>query len=247
MTAATAPRASLPPGDRRRARTFAIACLFIAALMSWLGFALQPKLQGVAYAQADFDRLFPSEFGDWKEVKTITPLVSASNPGELTFNQPYDAQIMRTFRNSQNQVIMLAVAYGQNQRQDIKVHRPEVCYSAQGWDVVELAEHDFPLTSVGGVPITGMKMKVLDKRSGRTEAVSYWVRIGDTFSQSGMTQRLHILQQGLKGKRSDGVLVRFSQHVRSGMTMDESYRLQAQFAKDFLAGLTPEARFLLTH
>jgi len=245
MTAAVSKPPLLPAG--RTGPAFAVAFVLIAALMSWLGFALQPKLQGVSFTQADFDRMFPSEFGDWKEVKTITPLVSAANPGELTFNQPYDAQIMRTYRNSQNQVIMLAVAYGQNQRQDIKVHRPEVCYSAQGWEVADVAAHDFPLKSTGGVPITGMKMTALDKRHGRTEAVSYWVRIGDTFSQSGMTQRLHILSQGLKGKRSDGVLVRFSQHVRSGMTMDESYRLQAQFAQDFLAGLTPEARFLLTH
>lgn len=239
---------SPPAAPKAGLHVAAIALVLVAALLSWLGFALQPKMVGVTMTQAEFDKLFPSEFGDWQELKGLTPLVSAANPGELTFNQPYDAQSMRTYRNTRSgQVVMLALAYGQNQRQDIKVHRPEVCYNAQGWDVVDLGPHQFPLTSSTGVPITGMHMRAVDKRSGRDEAVTYWVRIGDTFSQSGMTQRLHILQQGLQGKRSDGVLVRFSQHLRGSQTPQESHQVQAQFAKDFLAALSPEARQLLTH
>lgn len=231
----------------RRKPVFAVLVLLVAALLSWLGFALQPRLQGVSLSQAAMDQMFPRAFGDWKEVEGLVPLVTANNPTELTFNQPYDAQIMRSYRNSKNQVVMLAIAYGQNQRQDIKVHRPEVCYPAQGWSVDALAPFAFPLSSTKGTPITGKQMLARANRTDRREAVLYWIRIGDTFAQGGMAQRLHIFKQGLQGKRSDGVLVRFSQALPPGQDPQASYQMQTQFASDFIAALSPEARNLLTH
>lgn len=236
--------------DQSAARTaspFALALIPIFATLIWAGYALQPSMTGVVINQAQLEALIPTKFGDWQEVKSIAPLVSAARPGEPSFDQPYDAQVMRTYRNSANQLVMLAVAYGNNQRQDIKVHRPEVCYQAQGWQVNNLTPNSFPLTSSTGNTVTGMQMTATEKRAGSTEAVSYWVRIGNTFTQNGLGQRIHIFMQGIKGHRSDGVLVRFSQHLKSNEPTEPSYQLQAQFAKDLLTSMSPEARHLLTH
>ena len=222
MTAAVSKPPLLPAG--RTGPAFAVAFVLIAALMSWLGFALQPKLQGVSFTQADFDRMFPSEFGDWKEVKTITPLVSAANPGELTFNQPYDAQIMRTYRNSQNQVIMLAVAYGQNQRQDIKVHRPEVCYKAGGFSVGPV--------QAGQIELPGHRLAVsrlVATMPERQEPITYWRLLGDRVVTDELHFKLDQITARLKGRGiDDGLLVRVSS---LGVDAEAAWRLQADFVQ----------------
>ncbi len=53
-------------------------------------------------------------------------------------------------------------------------------------------------------------MRMLVKAPGRTEAVSYWIRIGNVFTENPWAIRYHILKQGLAGKAVDGVLVRAS-------------------------------------
>lgn len=229
---------------RITAFTTIIATTF-AALIA-LGYAMQPQMKSVHIDQAELESMIPTSFGDWSAINGAAPLVSAAKADAPTFDQPYDAQVMRAYRNSANQIVMLAVAYGHNQRQDIKIHRPEVCYPAQGWQASALRPHQFPLRSSSGIQIEGMKMEANNNRGGR-EAVSYWIRIGDTFTSSGLRQRLHILSEGLKGKRADGILVRFSQSIAVGEPTEPAYQLQAQFAEQLLNALSPEARQLLTH
>mgnify|MGYP003340463721 CR=1 FL=1 len=57
---------------------------------------------------------------------------------ETDTEQPYDQTLMRTYANSHGEQIMLALAWGERQRQDVKVHRPEVCYPAQGFAIRQI-------------------------------------------------------------------------------------------------------------
>ncbi len=56
---------------------------------------------------------------------------------EPNMDRPYDDVLMRAYGNSQGDIVLLAVAYGRNQRQEVKIHRPDVCYTAQGFQLVE--------------------------------------------------------------------------------------------------------------
>jgi len=46
---------------------------------------------------------------------------------------------MRAYQNSQGQIVYLALAWGEQQRQEVKIHRPDLCYVAQGFKVWRLS------------------------------------------------------------------------------------------------------------
>ncbi|WP_294639482.1 exosortase C-terminal domain/associated protein EpsI [uncultured Aquabacterium sp.] len=217
----------------------------MALLLLTLGYALQPRLTENTVDEATLNRLIPKSFGEWVEVKSTVPQVTTATDQALSDQQPYDAQVMRTYRHSSGQTVMIAIAYGRNQRQEIKVHRPEVCYAAAGRKVVSIAPTEFGIESGDGQPVIGMQMLTTLPRQEADELVLYWIRIGHTFSQSGLTQRLHILTEGLKGRRSDGILVRFSQIIPRNSDTAASKNLQQAFARELIAALPKEGRQLL--
>jgi EpsI family protein len=171
------------------------------------------------------------------------------DPGKGTaddpnMDRPYDDVLMRAYGNSHGDVVLLAVAYGRNQRQEVKIHRPDVCYTAQGFQLIERSPIALPFTGTAGSPVRGMRMLVT--APGRTEAVSYWIRIGNVFTESAWAIRYHIFKQGLAGQAVDGVLVRASRIEQGGAVgANARYRVQEQFLGDLVTALPPAARRLL--
>jgi EpsI family protein len=200
---------------------------------------LQPEPLPVR-ASESLAQSIPTQFGDWKEVSFAADQI---DPGkgtvdEPSMDRPYDDVLMRAYGNSQGDIVLLAVAYGRNQRQEVKIHRPDVCYTAQGFELVERTASALPFN------VPGMRMLV--KAPGRTEAVSYWIRIGSAFTENPWAIRYHIFKQGLAGKAVDGVLVRASRIEQAkGVTPGTRYRVQEQFLGDLVHALPPAARRLL--
>ena len=188
----------------------------------------------------------PTRFGDWKEVSFAADQI---DPGKGTVDEPnmdrpYDDVLMRAYGNSRGDVVLLAVAYGRNQRQEVKIHRPDVCYTAQGFRLVERSPVAMPFSGAAGASVRGMRMLV--KAPGRTEAVSYWIRIGNVFTENAWAIRYHIFKQGLAGQAVDGVLVRASRIEQgSGGSANTRYSVQEQFLADLVHALPPQARHLL--
>ncbi len=174
---------------------------------------LQPTPLPVA-ERGSLAQSIPTQFGDWKEVsfgaEQVDPGKGAAD--EPNMDRPYDDVLMRAYGNSRGDVVLLALAYGRNQRQEVKIHRPDVCYTAQGFQLVERASIALPVQGTQGAQVNGMRMLV--KAPGRTEAVSYWIRIGDVFTDNAWSIRYHIFTQGMAGRAVDGVLVRASQIVQ---------------------------------
>ena len=109
-------------------------CMFAAAGMA---LALKPT-EKVADAgpKIDLEVLIPKTFGDWKVDETITPLI-ANPEEEALINKIYNQTLTRTYVNSQNERIMLSIAYGGDQSDSMAVHKPEVCYPGQGFQIVK--------------------------------------------------------------------------------------------------------------
>jgi EpsI family protein len=206
---------------------------------------LQPEAPPVS-GRESLAQSVPTQFGDWKEVSFTADQI---DPGKGTadepnMDRPYDDVLMRAYGNSRGDVVLLAVAYGRNQRQEVKIHRPDVCYTAQGFQLVERRPVAMPFTGAMGTAVHGMRMLV--KAPGRTEAVSYWIRIGDVFTENAWAIRYHIFKQGLAGQVVDGVLVRASR-IEQGNSPAPNvrYRVQEQFLDDLVRALSPQARHLL--
>jgi EpsI family protein len=157
---------------------------------------------------------------------------------------PYDDVLMRTYGNSRGDIILLALAYGRNQQQEVKIHRPELCYTAQGFDVLSRTETDIALTGRRSRDVRGARMLV--SSADRVEAISYWIRIGDIYSESAWTTRYYIFKEGLKGKRVDGMLVRVSQVFDDPRSASVNrYRVQEQFLSDLIGAMPANARHLM--
>ena len=233
-----------PPG--RRGIQVAPIVLGVAMIATAIGVEWwQPEFVTTA-AHQKLAQSIPTQFGDWKEVAVATDQVDPGKGAadEPNMDRPYDDVLMRAYENSRGDIVLLALAYGRNQRQEVKIHRPDVCYTAQGFQLVERSPVVLPVSATNGTPVHGMRMLV--KAPGRVEAVSYWIRIGEVFTDNAWSIRYHILKRGLAGHAVDGVLVRASQIIpgREESAADR-YRLQEAFLADLVRALPDSARQLL--
>lgn len=214
--------------------------MMAAAACAWLA---TPRLQAITHAPS-LDAVVPKAFGDWRVVADSTTQVDVAQGVETVQEQPYDQTVMRTYANSRGDMIMLALAWGERQRQDVKVHRPEVCYPAQGFAVRQIGSGHAISTDARTAPVPTTQI-LTEARGGGFEAVRYWIRIGSMYGGDGLQARWYILQEGFKGRIPDGVLVRVSQRLGKADEAPASQALMESFLQEMVAAVPPTSRGLL--
>lgn len=206
--------------------------ILIAFLIAAIGaYFATPKLSSIENAP-NLENTVPRAFGDWVELKSPLLQVSLSTGGETDLNQPYDQVVMRTYRNSAGRVVQLALAWGGNQRQEVKIHRPDLCYVAQGYQINDIKSVEFNDIGVSGIPIKGKQMIASANRN--IEAVTYWIRIGNSFSEDAFETRVNIFREGLAGNIPDGILVRVSMPIETTLAADEVWGVMNIFLKQLI-------------
>ena len=218
----------------RTATAIAVA-MMLAVAAAW---GLRPDNDMVRAGEFRYADIIPAEFGGWKSVSSSLAQVELAvkrDEGDEA-SRLYDEILSRSYEDHAGQVVMLSIAYGRQQRQELKIHRPELCYEAQGFKLSNMRE--------GGVLESDQALgrSMLATEAGRIEPVMYWIRIGELISNSAWTTRLHILRKGLAGEVPDGVLVRTSQIVPSAQHHAASLETQKRFVRDLLGSLSPDAR-----
>ena len=204
--------------------------------------ALRPQTTPAADIP-DLEQLVPGQVAGWRQLQAPSIQVNlAVTEGDRVTNAPYDRVLMRTYGNDQGAQVMLALAYAADQKQDVKIHRPEVCYVAQGFDTLHLAPQSF-LIAADTAPIPGMRLLVRER--SRLEAVSYWIRIGDQYTNNPWLTRAYIFTEGLKGRSTDGMLVRVSTLIATDNEADEAYVRQERFMADLVASVSEQQRAYL--
>ena len=219
------------------------AIMITVAMASW---AMRPHYHTEPYRK-QLDALIPKEFGDWhvvpETVLQIDPTATA-DADRSDLGRLYDEVLMRTYASSNGEIIQLAIAYCRNQRQELKIHRPELCYIAQGFAIWQHTPTVFPIRNSHDEFIPGARM--LAVAQDRTDAVSYWIRIGQSYALDPWVIRMHIFNRGLERKVDDGILVRVSQVVGATRISSRSYESQDTFIRELAESLTPKASALLT-
>ena len=227
---------SLPPVSINK--SLLVACLLIlSGIGAWL---MTPDQQAIPKAP-ELESLIPSNFGEWKQVPNLFAPVSLTADRTEEIDQLYDRVLMRTYVNRQGAQVMLALAYATEQKQDIKIHRPEVCYVAQGYQLLDMKAKT--ITPNHSKPITAQRL--LMRHQNRAEAITYWIRIGDEYPVGGIAQRMKILKDGLKGKVVDGILVRASTVLGDENESSDAYLQQEKFLDNLLKSLPIEKQMLL--
>lgn len=206
-------------------------CMFAAAGMA---LALKPVYKiADAGPKVDLDVLIPKTFGDWKIDETIVPLI-ANPEQEALINKIYNQTLTRTYVNSRNERIMLSIAYGGDQSDTMAVHKPEVCYPAQGFQILKNTTGSFS-TGAGDIPVK----RLIATQGQRIEPITYWTTVGDMVAVNGLKWKLQQLKYGLTGKIPDGLLFRIS-----SIQADDAraYQTQDAFARDLLQAMSPSGR-----
>ncbi len=203
-------------------KSLLVAILLI--LSALLAVKLTPTMH-VVNTTPDLDTIIPVEFGEWKRIADPFTQVGLTTGGNDLASQLYDKVVMRTYANKHGDRVMLAIAYAREQKQDIKIHRPEVCYVAQGFQLLSKTNNTINVSAAKSIKA----LRLLVSNQNRYETVSYWVRIGDDYPASGMSARLKILRDGLKGKVLDGVLVRASTAISDPAAAEAAYKKQESF------------------
>ena len=215
--------------------------LTFAAAAAWL---LTPRVRPHVMA-APLASLVPVQIADWHEIPLASDAVDPRTqlPGAKDREAPYDDVLMRGYANPRGDIVVLALAYGSRQRQEVKIHRPELCYTAQGFEVLRRTPVDVPLTGVSDRPARGTRMLV--RAADRVETVSYWIRIGDLYSRGAWKTRSHLFTEGLSGRIVDGMLVRVSQIVPDAASATpQRFALQEDFLAQLVHALPAGARNL---
>lgn len=186
--------------------------------------------------------LFPEQFGEWAaEAESVAPvLLVADVLADATAAQAasYDDVLMRTYRRADGASVMVALAYGRRQTQEIKIHRPELCYSAQGFSVEPLGERTVRLDAAAAVESRAL----LTRNRDRTEIVTYWIRVGEHVVNDAWSMRWTIFRDGFAGRVPDGVLVRASSLAPTPASAQRELELQQQFLADLYAAAPPRTR-----
>jgi EpsI family protein len=205
----------------------------MAATSAFTG-ALSPK-QKVADAHADFslDAMIPKSFGGWTVDASVVPLAPDPTQKEL-IAALYDQTLSRTYVNATGQRVMLSIAYGGDQSKQLQLHLPEVCYVAQGFDLVK-DRRDELATGFGRVPVK----RLVARQNARNEPITYWITIGDKAVMSGIDQKMQRFMYGLSGRIPDGMLVRVSTVEANEAS---AYRVQDRFVSQMLGALKPRDR-----
>ena len=170
------------------------------------------------------DSQIPTAFGPWSEDRSVVPILP--NPEvQATLDALYSATLARTYRNAAGQRVMLSIAYGSDQSSEAtQVHRPEYCYSAQGFRVKGRGEDT---VVVGSHPIRVLRL--VATLGPRVEPITYWITLDELATLPGVDRKLAQMRYGLKGQIPDGLLFRVS---TVGLTEAESFALQGQFIND---------------
>ena len=217
-------------------RHLLIGLIMLAA--AGLALALTPRLkvadQGL---KINLEAMIPKQFGEWKLDETIAPIMFSPDV-QAGLDKIYNQMLNRTYINSQGEQIMLSIAYGGEQSYSMQVHRPEMCYPAQGFQVGAMSKG---VIDVGGVKLPVMKL--VATQGPRIEPITYWVMMGDSAVRGNMEQHLARLKYGLTGKIPFGILIRVS---TISANEAQSYRTEEQFVRDMLGAMPVKHRAILT-
>jgi EpsI family protein len=173
----------------------------------------------------------PRHFKGWREDARVKP-IQLSPDVQAQLNKIYSQTLSRTYINDTGQRVMLSIAYGGDQGRAVQVHKPEVCYPMQGFQILSIAKSVMSTVS-GEIPI----MRLVAAQGKRVEPITYWIAVGDVVVRGAFEQNLARIRYGLTGTVPDGMLVRVSTISQNEAS---AYQVHDQFVSDMLQAMRAE-------
>ncbi len=194
-------------------------------------FALKPRKHLNLLDGKKLEKLVPLKIGTWSVTPSNAMILPEATKGSLA-DQLYSQTVSRLYLSDHDVPIMLVIAYGDTQSDQLQLHRPEVCYSSVGFQISGSEQVSVPVTPTAMLPARHL----VATSNERTEPILYWTRIGDYLPASGSEQRLLKLRTEMRGYVADGALVRMS---TVGEPTPEAFAALQRFATEMLHATSP--------
>jgi len=177
------------------------------------------------------ENVIPEKIGRWNYVSSSGLVVP---PEDQMIRALYSQLVTRVYSDGSGPPIMLLVAQSATQTGILQIHRPEICYTAGGYQLSAIEPH------VVGLPWGGLPTLSMSATSdSRTEQLVYWTRIGDQLPRSWREQRMVVAMDNLRRIIPDAIMVRVStfgnDKARALASMDE-------FIASLLNSVSPQVR-----
>lgn len=185
------------------------------------------------WPKLELEAAFPKTFAGW-QVDDRVPVQLISPDAQAVLDKIYNQTLSRNYVNRKGERIMLSVAYGGDQSDGTRAHRPEVCYPAQGFQITASRDVTMRL-GAADLPVR----QLVSRLGGRHEPISYWITVGERIALSGTDQKLAQLAYTLRGSVPDGMLVRVSSIDADAAN---AYRLQSMFILSMAEAVAPGVR-----
>ena len=215
----------------RRALFAGVACVGAALVTRHL----KPHHYVSLLKSAKLDDLIPRAFGAWTSEDVGDPL-ALNGPGTLS-SKLYNQRVTRAYMDGRGNQILMLLAHGERQSDELQLHRPEVCYPAFGYALLRNEPTQIRL----GEGVTLPARRLVAKSPNHEESVLYWSRLGEYFPIDSGEQRADRFKNAVAGLIPDGILCRFS-------TPDESAKSWAAlelFVHDLVAATKPAGQQVL--
>lgn len=168
-------------------------------------FALEPRNQLILRGDKLFEDMVPLAFGEWDVTPSNAMILPREDENSLAA-MLYSETVSRLYTSRTRMPVMLVIAYGDTQSDRLQLHRPEVCYTAIGFEVGQSRKVEVQLPGGASVPMRAL----VARNSQRIEPILYWTRVGDFLPTNSHEQRNAKIRTALQGYVADGVLVRMS-------------------------------------
>jgi EpsI family protein len=186
----------------RRAVLIGAACV----LSSGAALALKPRRKvSLLPVGTKLNDILPRKFGGW-DSRDVSDLYVPETPDSLEARL-YGETVARLFTDRQSGMeIMMLMAHGDSQSNELQLHRPEVCFPAFGFSLTSSAPVELQIRK----DVTLPARRLLAESNVQRQAVLYWTRLGEYFPVSVTEQRLNRLTAAMHRYIPDGLLARFS-------------------------------------
>lgn len=169
----------------------------------------------------------------WREQLADTAFVV--DPTQLeVLNYLYSETFSANYSDSANSSIMLSIAYGKDQSDGRDVHKPDLCYPAQGFAVIEARDVQVALDDRRSIVVRYMKTQ----KGQRIEPLIYWTTAGNYLYQNKLEKKLVAFKYSTHNLIPDGMVVRVSMLQKAP---EADLNTLVAFVKDWYTSL-PEAQ-----